>query len=489
MSSEQEVVTPASPDTEPEARSHSVLVEIPLAVYRFLHSKNTGLVIILVMAFLALLGTLIPQMPAGVRADAISRAEWLEEARSRFGALTDVVAALGMFNIYSSIWFTAASVLLTLSIIACTTHRLPLLWNKARNPHVRVSEGFFSHAQALGKVSVDGGEDTAYDAVVNALTKRRYRVLNDEGNPVRSLYADRFRWGPFGTAAAHTAFVVIIIGMLVSSLWGTERYIPATVGTTHELVPGSGITLEVLSFTDTYNLDGTASDYVSHVILRDGDAVKETDIRVNTPLTWQGIRVHQTSYGPALAISVSDSTGRLISDAGAPLNWTSEDGVYSVGRIDLPEQDLIAVVSVPASGNTSGALAPGEMFLELYSTDGDPLLSTPPVLGPGESFTYEGVVFEFERETKYTGLTVATDPGAIWIWIGSALLVLGMSVTFGFRHRRIWVRFTPEGDSTLVRVAAVDNLDPIQERHLDVLLNEIGELREFILKRTESEGA
>lgn len=481
--------TPPGEPAPTATKDRSVFAEIPLAIYRFLHSKNTGLIIILVMAFLALLGTLISQMPPGVREDPTARAQWLESVQPRYGGWTNILDTLQIFNIYSSVWFVTISILLTLSITACTVHRLPQLWKKATKPHVRVSEGFFRHAQAYGEVFTATTPATAYESTSAALNKRGFRVIDDVDGPAHSLYADKFRWGPFGTAAAHAAFVIIIIGMLISSVFGYERYIPVTVGTTHPIMTGTELTVQATSFKDTYNPDDSPADYVSQVILRDGDQIlKETEIRVNAPLTWQGIRIHQSSYGPALVVDVTGPDGAILFDRGIPLDWTSADGLYSVGSFQLPEQQLDVVATVPASGATGGTMAPGEMTLLVYPTGSEQARAVE-VLSPGQSFTVDGATFLFVKETKYTGLTVAKDPGAIWVWVGSALLVIGMTVTFAFRHRRIWVRVVSADDGALVRVAAVDRLDPIQERQFGAFLDELGERREFTLKRTEVDDA
>jgi cytochrome c biogenesis protein len=58
----------------------------------------------------------------------------------------------------------------------------------------------------------------------------------------------------------------------------------------------------------------------------------------------------------------------------------------------------------------------------------------------GKPTTIAGVTYTFERTRPFTGLIVAQDPGAIFVWIGSVLLVLGLFLVFFFPHRRVWVR-------------------------------------------------
>ena len=62
------------------------------------------------------------------------------------------------------------------------------------------------------------------------------------------------------------------------------------------------------------------------------------------------------------------------------------------------------------------------------------------VVDQGTPTTIAGLTYTFERTRQYTGLIVAHDPGAPFVWVGSTLLVLGLLMVFFFPHRRVWVR-------------------------------------------------
>ena len=117
-------------------------------VYRLLRSKVLGALVILAMAVLALLGTLITQEPPGSSADPATHAAFLESIRPRYGGWTQVLDFLGIFNLWASPIFLGVTVLLALSIIACTVHRLPQLWKRATRPRVHVTEKFFAAVAA-----------------------------------------------------------------------------------------------------------------------------------------------------------------------------------------------------------------------------------------------------------------------------------------------------------------------------------------------------
>lgn len=96
-------------------------------VYRLLHSKLLGVILFLAMAVLGLIGTLVMQAPMSKYQNRAAYQQWLPQAEQKYGALTGIFDFLGFFSLWSSPLFLAVTVLLALSIIACTTHRLPLL--------------------------------------------------------------------------------------------------------------------------------------------------------------------------------------------------------------------------------------------------------------------------------------------------------------------------------------------------------------------------
>lgn len=447
------------PAPDPRQPDHVTLADAARRVYRFLHSKRTGLVLILAMAVAVLLGTLFMQAPDGALADPAAFAGWQEEVRPRYGGWTPILAATGMFNVYSSLWFKAITLLLAASIIACTSHRVPQLWRSSVHPRVHVSERFFDRGTNRVTVPVPASPQATYDAVRDALRSHRFRVLEDPRAPGLGCYADRGRFGPWGTVISHLAFVVILFGVFVTSSFGFDDTLNVTVGTSEEIGHDTGMVVEARSFSDTYHPGGQPADYVSELVLyQDGVVVADREVRVNSPIRHDGVKVHQASFGIAAVVTVAEADTALF-DGGTPLLWTSQDGTNAVGRIDLPERDLEIIVVTPASGQVASRLAPGELQVEVYR-GGNPEPTGVERVFQGESVVVDGLDIVFERERQYTGLMVNRDPGAAWFYLGSVLLIIGMTMTFGWRHRRIWVRVHPdEAGGSRLRVGAVEKQD------------------------------
>ena len=117
---------------------------------------------------------------------------------------------------------------------------------------------------------------------------------------------------------------------------------------------------------------------------------------------------------------------------------------------------MTAYVVAPASGEVDPAIRPGQVQFEVYETAtmADPVAVQ--TLSQGQAADVAGLDVTFVREHQYTGLIVARDPGAPFIWLGCFLLIAGTAVVFFFPSRRVWALVRPDraGTST-VQVAAI----------------------------------
>ncbi|MDO5720472.1 MAG: cytochrome c biogenesis protein ResB [Actinomycetaceae bacterium] len=473
--SDRAAATPNKSTNTPAERRPITVAAVFRQVYRLLYSKLLGVLVILAMAVVSFLGTLIMQAPMSKATDPAGYAQWLDVARSKYGGWTPVFDALGFFSMWTSPLFLGITVLLGMSIIACTTHRLPLLIDKTLRPRTHVSDRFFSHAQYRAAVPTTTGTADALEITRQKLRKQHYRVVADEKAPDTSIYADRFRFGPFGTVIAHASFVIILAAFAISAFTGFEESIEAPVGTPIDIGHDTGLTLEATSFEDSYDDQGRPIDYVSHVKLSsDSGLIKEQDVRVNTPLVYEGVRIHQASFGIAATVLIETMSGDEVVNAAVPLKWTSDDGLNSIGRVDVPDIDRQFIVVTPASGQNLSTIEPGTVLIEIYQLSNGNRLDAGTVT-QGDTEIIGDFTATFEREQQYAGLIVRKDPGTIWMWIGSLLLIIGMTMTFGFRHRRIWARVSAREGGSTIHLASVEKHDSIFERQFRDLATSLSE--------------
>jgi cytochrome c biogenesis protein len=285
-------------------------------------------------------------------------------------------------------------------------------------------------------------------------------MVEQDGDTIH-LYADRFRWGPFGTVIAHLSLVLILAGALIGTAWGFRNNgLAVPVGSRVDVGYGTGLSIEARSFTDSYYTNGSPSDFTSDLVLyRNGQQVTAQTIRVNEPLRAGDVTVYQSFYGAAAVMQVADATGKVVFDRGVALEWTSKDGRHRVGRINLRDAGLIAYVIGAASGEVDPRIKPGQMQVEVYTSgsEGSPIATE--LISQGQPAEIAGLDFTFIRERQFTGLIVARDPGAVFVWIGASLLLFGICLVFYFPTRRAWVLIRSRPDGSTIQVGAISRRD------------------------------
>jgi cytochrome c biogenesis protein len=186
--------------------------------------------------------------------------------------------------------------------------------------------------------------------------------------------------------------------------------------------------------------------------------VAQQQVRVNQPLQFENVTFYQSFFGPAADVTAKDAAGTTLFSGGVPLAWTSDNGGNKVGTFALPGQNLTAWV-VATTGVDDPSVKPGQVGIELYKADTGAAVVQQSI-DQGAPTTVDGLTFTFNRESKYTGLSIASDPGAPLVWLGCLLLVLGFVVRLYVPYRRIWGRMVTRPDGgTSVSIAAVGRRD------------------------------
>jgi cytochrome c biogenesis protein len=428
--------------------------------YRQLTSMRVALLLLGAIALLTLAGTLLEQAPAEIRGDAAAYAEWLDSVRPRYGGWTGVLDTLGLFAVFSSIWFKGLLVLLSASLISCSVRNVPRLWRKATRPRMVMTEAFFERAPHRAGIVSDADAKASLDAIRSTFRSHLFHTsIERDGDDVH-VCADRFRWGPFGRIVAHLSFVVILIGAALTATSGfRDEGFAVPVGGKERVGHGTDLTVKATSFSDTYYLSGEPRDFASNLVLyKDGKPVKSQEVRVNHPMRYEGVSFYQSFFGPSVVLRAQDGDGRVLFDRGVPMLYGSKDETHVIGRFSLPEKGLTVFAVAPQSGEIDRRIGPGQAQLEVYRSGNDAPVGVR-VLTQGKPAQIAGVDFTFVRERQYAGLIVARDPGWTLVWVGSVLLVIGICMVFMFPHRRIRAVVRRVGGGSEVGIAAIKRRD------------------------------
>ncbi|WP_369585391.1 cytochrome c biogenesis protein ResB [Kingella oralis] len=262
----------------------------------------------------------------------------------KFGAFwTEIFEFLGLFDVYASAWFTLIMLFLVLSTSLCLWRNVPPFLREMRSFRTQTTAKSLAHMKHTALLSDNMGSlKTEIAAKYWQVNGFQTRITPREDGSVL-LSAKKGAMNKWGYIFAHAAIIVICLGGLVDSNlllkigMLTGKIVPDTTSqyardfqaasrlsagnlsfrANAEVVEGQtieaafinadkGLLLQELPFTlelkkfhiDFYNT-GMPKDFASDIVVTDkasGKQVAQT-IRVNHPLTINGITIYQSTYG------------------------------------------------------------------------------------------------------------------------------------------------------------------------------------------------
>jgi hypothetical protein len=146
--------------------------------------------------------------------------------------LVEALERLSVFAIFRSAWFSAALVVLVLSIVVCTLDRTPRLWRGVRDVRVAQPEPFFD-PRLPDRAAMDS---VPAESVRTVLRKSGFHVREaTDAAGTRFLYGDRHQYTKMATLLTHLGLILFLVAAAVTSRLGEEQ----------GLVVGEGETLTV----------------------------------------------------------------------------------------------------------------------------------------------------------------------------------------------------------------------------------------------------
>jgi cytochrome c biogenesis protein len=409
-------------------------------IWRFYCSVRAAVYEIIILAILVLLGTL--------RGSSVPNS-----IREALPFTKGIVAAWYDYDFFHSMPFMLILAQLSIAILICTLNRAPGIWRTIQHPKVETTHGFLNSADVSAAFAIAEPRQSLASAAIDTLKKKNYRVLVHERGEETHIYADKNRWAKLGTFPFHLALIMILVGGIVGAKYGfrdTEFIVPE--GSIRDIGYGTGLSVELIQFSDSYSEVSTPTDYHSQVVVyKDGKPVKRGDIRVNHPLTYGTTVIYQSSFGQAATMRVTDDAGNVLYQDSIPLglftsstNTDAPAGVEDMPQIGYrmnvigPNNALDGRPEVKTDTETI-SLDPGEMYVQLIpigpNSSGKEIISA--VLDQGKVQSIGGYNLEFVRETRFSNFQVARNPGIPIFWAAAFLLIGGLAITFYFPHRRV----------------------------------------------------
>jgi cytochrome c biogenesis protein len=445
-------------------------------LYDFFRSLKLTIFLLILLAILSIIGTLITQNATS------------DEYIQRYGSsLYEVLDFFGLFDMYHSWWFSAILLLLVVNLIACSTERFPGVWNqmlrgvgpeglsdsllktlpfveKVKLPahgaglsgNVDMITGSASlpaykagHAADLPVKGTGAKKDLTEENIRSPLSRGFRPWKRVETESAVTLFSERGGFSRLGVYLTHLSILIILVGGLIGSRYGVHGVVNLLEGESvdriflrgkdAEIPKSIGFWVRCDDFTMTYydvpGKERHVKEYASLLtISEDGKEVLKQTVRVNHPLHYRGWAFYQSSYGALQEIAIG-------------VEWKSnrEKAVLMAlegDTVPIPNSNAtIRVLKYTPQVHAFGEGVQVAVFRPNQQPKGLWLFRG--VSGrdqqKAEDFTMS---FEGLATREYTGLQVTKDPGVWIVWLGSALLILGLIVSFFFSHQRVWVRIS-----------------------------------------------
>ncbi|WP_374988442.1 cytochrome c biogenesis protein ResB [Priestia megaterium] len=440
-------------------------------IWNFFSSVKVGIWIIIVTLVASAVGTIYPQeayIPPNVTAD--------EYYQKEYGWTGELYYKLGFHHLYESWWYLLLIAALGMSLVICSLDRVVPLYRALKKQSVTKHPNFLKRQRLYSTSS--SWTDQDYEHVKSMLKKRRYSIREENGN----LLAEKGRFSRWGPYINHIGLIIFLLGAMLrfvpgmyidEVLWireGETKVIPGTNGEyflkNHRFtVETYGKDSESAVFQEAIDRAGNnkvAKKYEADVSLykREGKLIpgadpklkkiKDSEIRVNQPLKFEGYAMYQVDFKlnefSSMSFHLTDknanrNVGSLTVDLHNPKETYDLKNGYKVKLMSYFPDFFFDDEGNP---NTKTRVPNNPAFVFKMITPqhkkGEVAFvgireNLEPLGNNDYKMTFAGV------ETKnVTGLTVRRDYTLWFLGIGGAIFMIGVIQGMYWNHRRMWIQ-------------------------------------------------
>ncbi|MFI9239828.1 cytochrome c biogenesis protein ResB [Streptomyces sp. NPDC053079] len=473
--------------------------------WRQLTSMRVALILLFLLSLATVPGSLVPQTSV----DPLKADTW----KSQHETLAPVYEKLGLFHVYSSVWFSAIYILLFVSLIGCI---IPRTWQfvgqlRGRPPG---APRLLTRMPAHATWHTDAEPERVLDAAEKLLKGRRFRTER-AGNAIGS---EKGYLREAGNLLFHVSLIVMLVAFASGQLWKSEggklvvegESFANTLTQYDDFKAGSLFSADDLdafrftldSFSGTYERTGpergTPRDYAAHITYWDGadGTPRKATVKVNEPLETAGSKVYLIGHGYAPIVTVRDGKGNIAFKGPIPSlpldnnvtetsvlkvpDYRDKDGKEGdlgfqgnfVPTLDLKSGTMLS--RFPALDNPALVLTAyrGSLGLDSGMPQSIYQLNTSKMtqfkddkgqkfaklLTVGQTMTLPDGAGElkFEGIKQWATFQVSQKPGNELALAGAVGALVGLAGSLFIQRRRVWVRAVADGEGrTVVELAGL----------------------------------
>jgi cytochrome c biogenesis protein len=410
-------------------------------VWDFFCSLKLTISLLISLALTSIIGTILPQgqLPP----------EYVAQISSM---KLEIYSKLGFFDMYHSWWFITLLYVFSLNLISCSIKRLPHVFKFISEPMLVMAESMRNSFSQKKEITFSASSEKAKTQLAEFLSKEFSTPVITDHNGESHLFSQKSAWCRLGVYVVHLSILVIFIGAILGSLLGFKGFATIQEGQSISRVTTSsgkdidlGYTLRLEQFSvEKYNT-GAPKEFKSILtVLENGKPVPDyTNVKVivNDPLTFKRITFYQSSYGQA-----NEGSEHFFSWKPRSGGNTEKFAIAVGGKNLLKDGSSFKLLEVAEEVSQfmpgfSGPAARVEVSFKGKAPQTFIVLKNYPDMnaqrGDDIIFGYEGT-----NARMYTGLQFAKDPGVEIVWLGCALMVIGLFIAFFMSHKRVWIVVT-----------------------------------------------
>ncbi len=428
-------------------------------LWSFFTSVKLTLVLLTLIVVLAVVGTLVPQREAA-----------FELSGSLSPGIFAFLSKAQIFDLYRSIWFFVLMGIFAVNLIVCSVDRFPSAWRRFRHQPLPDDPDVFTKMPADQTFQTSRPRIDAINEAQRLLQKRLGRVACVDDSTATYLSAGKGRFAHLGVYIVHLSILVLIAGVVVGSLFGVEGYLQISEGETVNVMnlrDGKGalplpFAVRCDKFTVEFYDTGAPKTYQSDLTFFKDDRIAfQGKLLVNHPLTFEGFRLYQSSFGRSpdgmATLSLLRPRGGKDVLNVSRNHWfelPGGEGLFHVLRVEDNLMNMGPAVKIavrPKAGGEEVAFWVFEQIDTLLKISPD-IFEQVPVFNPGLFRPYTFALLGLE-EKYFTGLQVNRDPGVPLVAVSAVILMAGLMLLLMTYPRRIWVRVDAEGEITRVSLS------------------------------------
>ena len=447
--------------------------------WSFFASVYLTITLLVCTVVLSVVGTFIPQQDAA-----------REFVQGIPPGLASFLQTMQAFDLFHSVWFFLIMLLLSLNLIVCSLNRWPLTWKQFRGTPLSGEDDLF-RGLSPERVFLCDEDVGIMVGRMEGFLGRKYRKIGK--TPGREdaviICGEKGRYSRFAVYVVHLSVQLLILGALMGAYWGWEGYVNIGEGEKADAIDLKGgkgtkalpFTIRCDKFMVAFYENGAPKTYRSDLtFLKDGKTLFQGPLLVNQPISLEGIRVYQASYGSSpdgrasLAFSRGGKEGKIIKvGPGESFSLPEKEGTVQIVRLEENLMQMGPAVKIMVRSGQREVSFWIFQHIDKIREMNPGVTEQVPMFNPAMFKPYLFVLKGIE-ERHYTGLQVSRDPGAPLVAAAAVLMMVGLIGTFFSSHRRIWIKIQRLGEKTKISVAARTN------KHSVVLDREVRQLTEQI---------